>query len=66
MVSLQQDYLDIVSNEIISELTQKYTNMTLTELLKDIEINISDLGKEEQDEFIKNFLVALRGENTPR
>ena len=66
LISLQNDYLDLTSNEMLSEITKRYTNMSLSELLRDIEINISDEGREEQYNFIQDFLKSLRGNNTPR
>ena len=66
LISLQQDYLDIVSNEILSEIAMKYTNMSLVDLLKDVEINISDLGISEQKKFIQDFLTSIKGEGSPR
>ena len=66
LISLQNDYLDLTSNEMLSEITKRFTNMSLSELLRDIEINISDEGREEQYNFIQDFLKSLRGNNTPR
>ena len=65
ILSLEKDYLDIVSNEILNEITTKYTEMSLLELLKDIEINISEAGSKEQEAFIYDLLMALRGDKTP-
>lgn len=65
LLSLEKDYLDLVSTEILNEITTKYTNMTLPELLKDIEINISEQGLKEQEQFIYDFLMALRGDKSP-
>lgn len=65
LLSLEKDYLDLVSNEILNEITTKYTNMTLPELLKDIEINISSEGLKEQEQFVYDLLIALRGDKSP-
>ena len=65
LMRVEQTYQDIVANEILSEITQKYTNMSFVELLTDIEINISELGAEERETFIREFLGALREEKTP-
>ena len=65
LLSLEKDYLDLVSTEILNEITTKYTNMTLPELLKDIEINISEQGLKEQEQSIYDFLMALRGDKSP-
>lgn len=65
LLSLEKDYLDLVSTEILNEITTKYTNMTLPELLRDIEINISEQGLKEQEQFIYDFLMALRGDKSP-
>ena len=65
LVETEKMYQDIVANEILSEISQKYTQMSFTELLSDIEINLSDLGAEEREAFIKEFLGALREDKTP-
>lgn len=65
LIETEKMYQDIVANEILSEITQKYTNMSFVELLTDIEINVSELGTEERETFIKEFLGALREEKTP-
>lgn len=65
LLETEKMYQDVVANEILSEITQKYTNMSFIDLLNDIEINISDLGAEERETFIKEFLGALREEKTP-
>lgn len=61
---LEQMYQDTIANEILSEISQKYTQMSFAELLNDIEINISDLGAEERETFIKCFIGALQ-DKTP-
>lgn len=61
---LEQMYQDMVANEILSEISQKYTQMSFVELLNDIEINISDLGEEERETFIRCFIGALQ-DKTP-
>lgn len=67
LISLQQDYLDIVANEVLSDLTSRYTGMKLTDLMTDIGINISatEEAKKEQMDFMQEFLIALRGESSP-
>ena len=67
LISLQQDYLDIVANEVLSDLTSRYTGMKLTELMTDIGINISatEEAKKEQMDFMQEFLITLRGESSP-
>ena len=65
LMRVEQTYQDMVANEILSEITQKYTHMSFVELLTDIEINISEQGAEERETFIKEFLGALREEKTP-
>lgn len=65
LMRVEQTYQDIVANEILTEITQKYTHMSFVELLNDIEINISEQGAEEREKFIKEFLGALREEKTP-
>lgn len=65
VIAVEKEFIDRASNQILSEITQKYTNMGLAELLEDIEINISEQGLEEQQKFIYDFLVALRGEKNP-
>lgn len=65
LMRVEQTYQDMVANEILSEITQKYTHMSFVELLNDIEINISEQGAEEREKFIKEFLGALREEKTP-
>lgn len=65
LMRVEQTYQDMVANEILSEITQKYTHMSFVELLTDIEINISEQGAEEREKFIKEFLGALREEKTP-
>ena len=65
LVDLEKYYQDVVANEILNEVCQKYTKMNLIELFKDIEINISDLGAQEQLDFTTSLLTALRGDTTP-
>lgn len=65
LMRVEQTYQDMVANEILSEITQKYTHMSFVELLTDIEINISEQGAEERETFIREFLGALREEKTP-
>lgn len=65
IVDLEKYYQDVVANEILNEISQKYTNMNLMDLFKDIEINISDLGAEEQLEFTTKLLTALKGDTSP-
>lgn len=65
LLETEKMYQDVVANEILSEITQKYTNMSFIDLLNDIEINLSDLGAGEREAFIKEFLNALRDNNTP-
>ena len=65
LVDLEKYYQDVVAKEILNEVCQKYTKMNLIELFKDIEINISDLGAQEQLDFTTSLLTALRGDTTP-
>lgn len=65
LMRVEQTYQDLVANEILNEISQKYTQMSFVELLNDIEINISDQGAEERETFIKEFLGALREDKTP-
>lgn len=65
IVDLEKYYQDVVANEILNEICQKYTKMNLMDLFKDIEINISDLGAEEQLEFTTKLLTALKGDTSP-
>ena len=65
LIETERMYQDLIANEIFSEITQKYTNMSFIELLEDIEINISELGGDERDQFIKEFLQSLRADNSP-
>lgn len=65
LIETERMYQDLIANEIFSEITQKYTNMSFIELLEDIEINVSELGGDERDQFIKEFLQSLRADNSP-
>lgn len=65
VIDLEKYYQDVVANEILNEICQKYTQMSLMDLFKDIEINISDLGAEEQLDFTQKFLTALKGDTSP-
>ena len=65
VIDLEKYYQDVVANEILNEICQKYTQMNLMDLFKDIEINISDLGAEEQLEFTTKLLTALKGDTSP-
>lgn len=60
LTSLEKDYLDIVANEILNEITLKYTNMGLLDIFKDI-----DLTDNESEKFVYDLLFALKGELSP-
>lgn len=60
LTSLEKDYLDIVANEILNEITLKYTNMGLLDIFKDM-----DLTDTESEKFVYDLLFALKGELSP-
>ena len=60
LTSLEKDYLDIVANEILNEITLKYTNMGLLDIFKDM-----DLTDNESEKFVYDLLFALKGELSP-
>lgn len=60
LLSLEKDYLDIVATEVLNEITQKYTNMGITDLLEDI-----GLKDDEAKDFAFSLLYALKGEESP-
>lgn len=60
LLALEKDYLDLVATEVLNEITQKYTNMGLTDLLEDI-----GLKDDEAKDFAFSLLYALKGEESP-
>lgn len=60
LTNLEKDYLDIVANEILNEITLKYTNMALLDIFKDM-----DLTDTESEKFVYDLLFALKGELSP-
>ena len=60
LTNLEKDYLDIVANEILNEITLKYTNMGLLDIFKDM-----DLTDTESEKFVYDLLFALKGELSP-
>lgn len=60
LTNLEKDYLDIVANEILNEITLKYTNMGLVDIFKDM-----DLTDTESEKFVYDLLFALKGELSP-
>lgn len=60
LTNLEKDYLDIVANEILNEITLKYTNMGLLDIFNDIGLN-----DDESVKFAYDLLFALKGELSP-
>lgn len=61
LINLEKDFLDIVANEILNDITIKYTNMGLLDIFKDMELDDT-----ESEKFVYDLLFALKGELSPR
>lgn len=61
LIELERYYLDLAAQEILNDITKKYTEMGLLALINDI-----GLEDEESEKFTYDLLFSLRGEVSPR
>ena len=67
LMELEQYCLSIEAEKIYDNITMKYTNMTLAQLLTDIGIEIESKSKKEIEDFTNDLNYAIVGKtDTPR